>query len=254
MQQVNVFQIVKVQKFQNLFIPAVCFPRPSSVWATPPVPLSCSNPWSRDYDSCQSRLSWWCTWAPRGSCERPGHGAPCSTSLGTSYLKLLEMPCTSGSLDCNGKHKRDQFYIYIRYIHLYFYKYAFQRRILCFRTNATWIDERLRLYVHTLQYQTTCTDSNLKLILNILFRLELSEMFHFSYLRVLTPVLRFGRVPMASRECPCRNWLRSPYFMYSTMTQRGSSRVHTPRTRTMLGSFNRAMICTSLWKSLLETL
>ena len=50
-----------------------------------------------------------------------------------------------------------------------------------------------------------------------------------------------------------RNWLRSPYFMYSTIMHRGSSWVHTPITRTMLGSFSCDMILISLWKSALQT-
>ena len=64
-------------------------------------------------------------------------------------------------------------------------------------------------------------------------------------------LLALGMV-LSRGRCCCRNWFRSPNFMYSTMTQSGSSWVHTPITRTMLGSFRRDMILTSLWKSPLE--
>jgi len=43
--------------------------------------------------------------------------------------------------------------------------------------------------------------------------------------------------------------LRSPYFMYSTIIHMGSSRVHTPITRTMFGSFSMDMTFISRWKS-----
>lgn len=49
-----------------------------------------------------------------------------------------------------------------------------------------------------------------------------------------------------------RNWFRSPYFMYSTIIHRGSSRVHTPSTRTMFGSFSWDIILISLLKSALK--
>lgn len=41
--------------------------------------------------------------------------------------------------------------------------------------------------------------------------------------------------------------------MYSTIIHRGSSVVHTPITRTMLGSFNWDIILISLWKSALKS-
>ena len=62
---------------------------------------------------------------------------------------------------------------------------------------------------------------------------------------------RLVMVPLPMQVC-LMNWFRSPYFMYSTITHRGSSCVHTPSTRTMLGSLSRAIIFTSLWKSTLE--
>ena len=64
-------------------------------------------------------------------------------------------------------------------------------------------------------------------------------------------MLRDGVVP-SSGTCCCKYWFRSPYLMYSTMTHGGSSNVHMPSTRTMFGSLRRAMILTSLWKSILK--
>ncbi len=73
------------------------------------------------------------------------------------------------------------------------------------------------------------------------------DMTPYTYLRA---GFLFETVP--SGWCSCMNWWRSPNFMYSTTTHSGSSWVQTPNTRTMFGSFNRAMILTSFWKSALK--
>lgn len=49
-----------------------------------------------------------------------------------------------------------------------------------------------------------------------------------------------------------RNWLRSPFSMYSVIIQRGSLQMHTASSRMMLGSFKRDMIFISFRKSLLR--
>ena len=48
-----------------------------------------------------------------------------------------------------------------------------------------------------------------------------------------------------------RNWLRSPFSMYSVIMQRGSSVMHTAKRRMMFGSLSRDMIFISLRKSFL---
>ena len=71
------------------------------------------------------------------------------------------------------------------------------------------------------------------------------------YLMTRKFLFRSKVLPSCVVHC-CNNWWRSPNFMYSTMTESGSSRVHTPRTRTMFASFSRDIIFTSLLKSALQ--
>ena len=72
-----------------------------------------------------------------------------------------------------------------------------------------------------------------------------------TYLRNLFALGLNGEVSVFSGTCFCKNSLRSPFSMYSTIIQKGSSFVQTPRTWTILGSRNLDNIFTSLWKSAL---
>lgn len=81
-------------------------------------------------------------------------------------------------------------------------------------------------------------------------RLLSIKRFFMPYLSCLVAPLRF--VVVQSGTCDCRNWFKSPNFMYSTRTHHGVSTVTIPSTRTMLGSFSWDMICTSFWKSRLH--
>lgn len=49
-----------------------------------------------------------------------------------------------------------------------------------------------------------------------------------------------------------RNWLRSPFSIYSVIMHSGSSAMHTASSRMMLGSFSRDMILISFRKSFLS--